>query len=82
MASILAVCKARCEHEKWGKRKVCKHLLESESRVDVSETRAGHYLDKFFYDATEQALFFRSNEAHVKHRKCVTREKLVIFFRR
>ena len=77
-ADIALVCKVKAQNPSWSKRRICRHLNDRSSALSsVTETRAGHYLEKFFYDQEEEDLFFKSTEAHSKHRRCVSKPELI-----
>ncbi len=77
---IVEVCQLKASKDTWGKRKIYQHLLQLGKSIS-SETKVGHYLEKFFFDHSENALFFKSCEANVQHRRCVTKDQLIDLLR-
>ena len=75
MDEALLVYKCKAYNDHGGKRKIVKKLAERGQ--NISETRAGFLLLKFFYDLEDQVLFVRSCEARMPHRRCISEEELV-----
>ncbi len=72
---ITLVCKLKCEKPKLGHVKIIKEI-KRQDKIWVPASKARFYLENYFWDKKEQALYRLSIKADVAHRRCVTKDEL------
>ena len=78
---ITTVCKLKAQHSTWGSRKILSTLSDQGRIVNLSERQIKRHLGNFFWSEPDKALFYRSSEVNVAHRKCLSKEELIEMLR-